>query len=125
MHKGWLVVFLCLAACTPNQGPSDPGPKPVGYKEKILDAVRLTYFDPYSIRDASITQPFIVPDYNIFRGHWGVCFRANAKNRMGGYTGLKEHLVVFQDHKIIEFSNGGTPDGRGCVGPFSPTSVPG
>lgn len=32
---------------------------------------------------------------------WNVCFRGNAKNRLGGYTGISEIQFVFQGEKII------------------------
>lgn len=62
------------------------GPFPTDYKTTIKKEVLRSFFDPYSIRDASISAP--IRSRIIEPKGWLVCLEVNAKNRMGGYTGL-------------------------------------
>jgi hypothetical protein len=52
-------------------------------KAAIVNASRDYFFDPYSIRDAEISDVVRLND----QGLEAVCVKANAKNRMGAYTG--------------------------------------
>ncbi len=74
---------------------------PSNPRAAALSYVRQTYFDPYSVRDASISQPFVLP-YGLSGQSqaWVVCVRANAKNRLGGYAGLQETLIVFDGDTV-------------------------
>ena len=62
---------------------------PADYRQQIVSQVKATFFDPYSIRDAAISEPF--PSRSVI----AVCIRANAKNRMGGYIGIKPTAYYF------------------------------
>lgn len=97
---------LLLAACTSEQTPL-AAPKtlqPENYKQKVIQHVRQNYFDPYTVRDASISKPFAVN--RIGHGEvWFVCVRSNAKNRMGGYTGIKPTAYWFRNGEIAPTSN--------------------
>lgn len=98
------VCLISLAGCMDVQPvatgevdiapPSNPRPAALGY-------VRQSFFDPYSVRDASISQPFVLP-YGLTgqSQSWVVCVRSNAKNRMGGYAGLQETLIVFNGDAV-------------------------
>jgi hypothetical protein len=33
---------------------------------------------------------------------WGVCVRANAKNRMGAYTGIRSTVFLIRDGRVVE-----------------------
>lgn len=72
----------------------DSASLPPNYRQIIVSKVKETFFDPYSIRDASISQPIAG------RAALGpvatICVRSNAKNRMGGYTGLKATSYTFR-----------------------------
>ena len=72
---------------------------PPNYRDVIAEHVKKTYFDPYSIRDASISNP--VDTTSIFGPVTNVCVKANAKNRMGGYIGIRATGYVFQSGKIL------------------------
>lgn len=56
--------------------------------------------DPESIRDARISAPHACP----YRpaGSVCVCIEANARNAMGGYTGLTKTRIYFEGRKIID-----------------------
>lgn len=62
---------------------------PDNYKSLIIQSVRKDFFDPYSIRSAGLAEP------RIFVNTVVVCIEANAKNKLGGYTGLKPTAYVF------------------------------
>lgn len=72
---------------------------PMNYKELVTAAVRESFFDPYSIRDAAITEPVM----STYAGlpAWSVCVRANAKNRMGAYTGRKSTAFYIQNGQVV------------------------
>jgi hypothetical protein len=72
---------------------------PPNYRDLIAQQVKKDYFDPYSIRDASISNP--VDTTSIFGAVTNVCVKANAKNRMGGYIGVRATGYVFQSGKIL------------------------
>lgn len=52
-------------------------------KQAIVKDARDYLVDPYSVRDAEISSVMDTPDGKL----QFVCVKANAKNRMGGYTG--------------------------------------
>jgi hypothetical protein len=95
---------LMLASCLdPQTVPLSEinAPPPIGYRATAIEYVKTTFVDPYSVRDASISQPF--PIRGGLTGQttvWYVCIKANAKNRMGGYTGLSETPLVFEGNTI-------------------------
>jgi hypothetical protein len=68
-------------------------------RKLILDHVRDNYFDPYSIRDAEISNSVSFSEVTMNPDSEPktplVCVKANAKNRMGGYTGRKNELYQF------------------------------
>jgi len=105
---------LTLAAgCTaiPDQDAVPTSEPPASYRETVATHVRESFFDPYSIRDAEISEPVfrtaifdgVTP---IPRRAWIVCVRANAKNRMGAYSGRQFTAFVF-DREAIALSLSG------------------
>lgn len=58
----------------------------------ILDGIRNTLHDPYSIRDAEISGVMTATDAFKFTSLM-VCVRANAKNAYGAYTGRQTYLI--------------------------------
>ena len=77
-----------LFGCAPlDEFNSDVGSLPQDYKRTIKLHVLQNFFDPYSIRNASISNP-VLPRSGWYADGWLVCLEVNAKNRMGGYTGL-------------------------------------
>lgn len=64
---------------------------PTDYRQQIVKQVRTTFFDPYSIRDAEISEPFLN------KSVIAVCIKANAKNRMGGYIGIRPTAYYFKN----------------------------
>ncbi len=100
---------LLVAGCTVTN-PTTPevtaaaiGAAPTNYVDQIIADVKTSYFDPYSIRSAERTAPF--PTEHVTAGHyWVVCVRANARNRMGGYVGIKTEAYGFRNGVFVEKS---------------------
>ena len=66
-------------------------------KAVIVNAARDQYFDPYSIRDAEISGVVRLND----QGLEAVCVKANAKNRMGAYTGRTATSMRLMNGKLV------------------------
>lgn len=91
------VVLISGCAVTPNQDAI--GPYPTDYKETIKAHVLRTYFDPYSVRSASVSQP--IQGYLFFQQGWIVCLESNAKNRMGAYIGVQRTAYLLNRETIV------------------------
>ncbi|MDR9782274.1 hypothetical protein [Rhizobium redzepovicii] len=68
--------------------------------------VKSTFYDPYSIRDASISNAVTLLE----TGYRSICVRFNAKNRMGGYVGMTSTSLRFQGAAIVS----SLQDAPGC-----------
>jgi hypothetical protein len=92
------VCFFALTGCV-SANPEAIGPFPLESEKLVRDQVRQSFFDPYSIRDARISVP--EQGHLFFQQGWIVCLEANAKNRMGGYTGLKRTAFLIHNNQIV------------------------
>ncbi|MBV5269013.1 MAG: hypothetical protein JZU55_02680, partial [Afipia sp.] len=63
-----------------------------------MERARKEFFDPYSIRDAAISQP--IAGRSLSGDMASVCIQANGKNRMGAYTGLQTTVYIFRNGQI-------------------------
>lgn len=84
------------------------GDYPENYREIVKNAVRSTFFDPYSLRDVSVSRPVcgqVVEKYG-----WVVCLRANGKNKFGAYTGLSGTAFIINHGKVIGVEGGSFGD---------------
>jgi hypothetical protein len=103
-----LSLALAVAGCsqtmaiTENTPPSSAAPSTQEVKQAVRTYVRANFFDPYSIRDAELSEPTWQASGLQFgaSGGWTVCLRANAKNRLGGYTGRKDTAMTIQNGKV-------------------------
>lgn len=95
-----LAVFA-LSGCADFTSPdaSEVGQYPTNYRAIVAAAVRAEFFDPSSLQDVFVSTPF--PARWEFTKGWGVCLRANGKNRMGGYSGQHEYGYLIQDGRIV------------------------
>lgn len=92
MKKTAFLLPLLLAGCvTMEQQVANQTPPTPAMKAQIVEGARNYMADPYSIRDAEISDVWLHPTYNDPM----VCVRGNAKNALGGYTGRQAHLVAF------------------------------
>ena len=100
---GAVSMLIFLAACqsaSQNVTSNRAGPFPENYADLVREHVRTTFFDPYSIRDASLSKPEL--GRFMFSGGWVVCLRANAKNRLGGYTGVSDTVFFVNQGRITD-----------------------
>jgi hypothetical protein len=81
-----VVPIVVLAACVANR--NEPAIPP-NYRDLVVSELRSSLKDPYSVRDAQISQPTGI------LGTQGICVRFNAKNSFGAYTGLQTEAFVF------------------------------
>lgn len=107
--RSWIGLCLCLSvalitsilngcAVTPN--PEAIGPYPLEYKDILKTYILRTYYDPYSIRSASVSLP--MEGQIFFQQGYVVCLEANAKNRMGGYVGLKRTAYLINRGAVVQ-----------------------
>ena len=106
-----LFSMFLLAACevTPEQREAS-GPAPANFRELTLEHLRNSLLDPYTVRDAEIAHPTLKPSWVLGDPPgWVVCWRANAKNRMGGYTGITESRVLIRNGRVVSSDDGDAP----------------
>jgi hypothetical protein len=81
------MICMVLSSCVSQQKVDDvmasQRPPSTAIKRAIVHDARDYLVDPYSVRDAEISSVMDVPGGKL----QFVCVKANAKNRMGGYTG--------------------------------------
>lgn len=98
---------LMLAGCqTTTETVMEPvSAPPANYRQIAATHIRSVFFDPFSIRDAEIAPPKrgAGPSLNNdgFNTPWVVCVRANAKNRMGGYTGRTITALAISGNSVV------------------------
>lgn len=92
-----IVLSGCVGTVTP-ENVAAAGPQPDNYRQKVAQSLRSSLYDPYSVRDAQISEPSV--HMAMIGPLWNVCFRGNAKNRFGAYTGVDYVLFVFKGGQI-------------------------
>lgn len=74
---------------------------PSDYREQTALYFRRFLKDPYSVRDAEISEPTSAFAGLLYGGNVpAVCVRFNAKNSFGAYTGIRTFAVGFKDGKV-------------------------
>ena len=99
MKKLIIIACLLLSGCAATWTQEGAGPYPDNYKEVVANHIKQTYFDPYSLKDVQISEP--TPGVLAMAQGYNVCLQANAKNRMGGYTGLKRNSYLINNQRVI------------------------
>ena len=124
-----LICVLCsfiLAGCAAMIAPTsaerasaDCGEYPDNYRGIVNNWIHRTFFDPYSIQDLSITTPekYFIQQPPLLGGGrlfgYRVRVAANAKNRLGGYTGLQTTNVLIRNGKVVyQWAEGELPGSR-------------
>ena len=108
-----IAAILVLAGCQ-SQGElqtaiNDARPASALVKTAIVKDARDYLVDPYSVRDAEISYV----QFNKHSGlHW-LCVKANAKNRMGGYSGRQAVEVWIRNGQLA----GNLPNSPACNNP--------
>lgn len=99
------VLAGCAATTMKPASTAEAGPPPVNYRAAVAANVKETFFDPYSVRDATISAPLYATSVFdgasfVARKGWIVCMKANSKNRMGGYVGQQLTVFVFKGETV-------------------------
>jgi hypothetical protein len=95
-----VVALSLVVGCTVTADPAKIGPFPTDYKATIKATILKQFFDPYSMRSVSISYP--ETGYLFFQQGWIVCVEANAKNRMGGYVGLRQTAYLIHEDAVAQ-----------------------
>ena len=98
-HFAMLLSASLLAACVTTSDPKAVGPYPGDHRKTVKAHVEQAFFDPYSLRNVAISNPRI--GHLFFQQGWIICFQANAKNRMGGYTGLQRTAYLIHNDRVV------------------------
>ena len=100
VHAARLLALGLIACANCATAAEEPvGPAPLQYRGAVAEFLKQSLFDPYSVRDAMISEPKLGRSFS--GAKWNVCFRGNAKNRLGRYAGLKEILFAFEGELIV------------------------
>lgn len=99
---GLLVIGGCITG-TPEDKARAVRQMPADYKARVVQYYRESLKDPYSIRDAQISQPLPI-FVGRANGYYapGVCVRLNGKNSFGAYIGLQTRYVAWLGDRTIE-----------------------
>jgi len=104
-------VFPGLAVPTHEQLlQADYGQYPENIEGIVKNYINQSFFDPYSVRDLRIEKPkqsWYRPAGFREQPIYGYETRVycNAKNRMGGYTGLKKTFCFIRNGRVIAFGD--------------------
>jgi hypothetical protein len=120
------VLTLPLGGCitTDNASATPDNPYPANYKALVKAAKSDLFIDPDSVRDAAISAPKLaagpIPSnknnaLSKWVTPWIVCVKANARNRMGGYTGRTLSAILIYDGQIFSTRSGSAQISPGHV----------
>jgi hypothetical protein len=94
-----------VTGCASAPTEANAGPPPARYQEIVREHLRTSLFDPYSARDFQIAAPKPGQIHLLgtltYESGWVVCYRGNAKNKMGAYTGIKEAVVLIREGRVV------------------------
>jgi hypothetical protein len=112
--------IVALAGCATAAKQADE-PVPTDYRAQIATIIKSSLKDPYTVRDAAITElgPRTVGGIATVTG---VCVRYNAKNSYGAYTGIQEQDYIFRDGRPVSVII--TDCDKGTFGPFPELGAP-
>ncbi len=113
---GAIIAAMVLSGCqTTATDPaaaaeSDPQKLPSDYRQQVIEAIKATFKDPYSLRDVTISGP--VPWRTSLSNlpTVAVCMMANGKNTYGGYTGRQPTAFMFRNGRVITTDSPYAPD---------------
>jgi len=109
--KNTLILAICIFILTgcasvgqvASSGEEHIGPYPENWRTIVRNYIKSSYVDPYSVRDSEAAAPF--RNKALFFDSWDICIRNNAKNRMGGYTGLTTSVISVQKGEVVAVDN--------------------
>jgi len=96
-----LASVALLASCVTEPPKPHVQQIPANYKAQVAALMRSTLKDPYSVRDAMISQPITVSGLLVGGTRNGACVRLNSRNSFGAYTGLETFTVAFVNGSTV------------------------
>ena len=102
-----LVVAGCATWEVPPNASQIAGPYPGDFKKRVYESIEEVLFDAETARFKWIGKPQQMWGWKNPTGigrrfyGWGVCFKVNAKNRMGGYVGYKPYFALLQPEQTL------------------------
>jgi hypothetical protein len=119
-----LALLACGCASAPQQAATED-PPPVNYRQLAAAHLRETLNDPWSVRDAQVAPPkrSVGPSMNSdgFTTPWIVCVRANAKNKLGAYTGPQHTAIGIRGGQVVNSWDEAHASATFCAGsPYEP-----
>lgn len=108
MNKVVIVVALSavLTGCQttiPQSVADSQHPASASLKAEIVKQARDRVFDPYSIRDAEISNVVL---FNPRNGIKAVCVKFNSKNQLGGYVGRSATGISIRNGILLGATDG-------------------
>jgi hypothetical protein len=114
--------LLFLTGCASNQGTEMQAQALTTQeiKQNLIAHRSELWKDPGSIRDASIGQAYSCPRHGGFSGlsTTCICIELNAKNSMGGYTGLQKKVAVYRGATVDVIKDWDFDDRCDAMEPF-------
>lgn len=104
MHRIASLLILpaaLLASCVTEPPRANVQQIPANYRQQVAALLRSTLKDPYSVRDAMISQPIMVSGLLVGGTRNGACVRLNSRNSFGAYTGLETFTVAFVNGSTV------------------------
>ena len=110
-----LLVSMFLSGCvTSSSSEIYASARPATVQEKgvLIEAARNALYDPYSVRDAELTDVVTVETNS--SPYRLTCARFNSKNQLGGYTGRQTYLVKMNSRNQIMSATLLSPNAEPC-----------
>lgn len=105
MRPAAAILPVLLAACGSAAQPLAPaGPAnvlPTGYRQAVLEGLKVELRDPTGVRNASISKPFL-RNMGVAE-RYVVCVRFNARTSSGGYAGIRDVMAVYVGGRLHSF----------------------
>ncbi|HWT62975.1 MAG TPA: hypothetical protein VN150_10360 [Ochrobactrum sp.] len=102
-----LIMAGFFAGCT-TAGPSKEvaaDPKPIGVDQKVVQTIKTSMKDPFSVREVKVGMPFRAVNNFAHPHAWAVCTTLYAKNSYGAYN-QGTYLVFFKNNQVIDMLGG-------------------
>lgn len=92
-----------LTGCVTPEFKAEGFPTTAATRQIVVQYVRESFKDPYSIRDAEISNSWRTEQgmQQLGSSSYAVCVRMNGKNSYGAYTGRKATAFVINQNKVI------------------------
>ena len=96
-------VAVFMSGCVAKFNQQQAGLPPMDHKATVAAYIKSSFFDPYSLRDVSISDA--ERGVLFYQSGYLVCVECNGKNRMGGYIGLQRTSMLIRDDKVVLTAN--------------------